>query len=237
MGNTLIKNIIQRESLLNHFTNDTHKKLIHLIDEKIVNDSTSSFFYDSPTLSRIKNEVNSVITSGYNVTKAAVLVPVGLWGLKHGMPFPDTDISLLGIGNHRFFLFHSALGLVVLRYLHKQWLQKLDKENFKDRVTKKVSGALLGSFSIGVGVHLAIDVFQPKSIVFPLFGSLVDGTLVDDNIWLLGNSLWAFKIGKDVFSLTLADEIEQAKIYVKGKFGHSLDYNKLKVINDISTRS
>jgi hypothetical protein len=41
-----------------------------------------------------------------------------------------------------------------------------------------------------VGCHLLLDVFQPKAVIFPFFGSLVEGTLVDDNLWLLGNALW-----------------------------------------------
>ncbi len=54
------------------------------------------------------------------MAQAAVLVPVGLWGLSHGLTAPDLDISLLGIGKHRFFLFHSALGLVALRYFYNK---------------------------------------------------------------------------------------------------------------------
>lgn len=71
---------------------------------------------------------------------------------------------------------------------------------------------------MGVGVHLMIDVFQPKAVIFPFIGSLVSGTLVDDNIWLIGNSLWAFKIGHDLMVLTVADELEIAKAWVKKKF-------------------
>ena len=227
--NKNIKNIVDAHNLSDKYVMESHDRLSETLDQYTAQ-SLGSLFYDSSTLRKIKKEVDSIITSGYNITKAGVLIPVGLWGLDHGLPFPDSDISLLGIGNHRFFLFHSALGLVALRYLHKQWMQKLDEDRFRHRVIKKVSGMLLGSYSVGVGIHLAIDLFQPKSIVFPFFGSLVDGTLVDDNIWLLGNSLWAFKIGKDIFTLTLADEIETAKKYVKAKFGSSLNYNELEIV-------
>ncbi|KAB2851102.1 MAG: hypothetical protein F9K42_05380 [Ignavibacterium sp.] len=229
MNNKTIKEIIEGQNLANKFVIDSQKGFSKKLDEYIAQ-SSDSIFYDSATLTKIKKKVDAMITTGYNFTKAGVLIPVGLWGLKQGFPFPDSDISLLGIGNHRFFLFHSALELVALRYLYKKWIEKLDEDKFKDRVTTKVTGALLGSFSMGVGIHLTIDLFQPKSIVFPFFGSLINETLVDDNIWLLGNSLWAFKIGKDIFSLTLASEIETAKEYVKSKFGSSFDYNNLEVI-------
>jgi hypothetical protein len=135
------------------------------------------------------------------------------------LAFPDLDITLLGVGYHRFFLFHSALGLVGLRYFYKQWLEKqAEPDRWASRVKRKVTGALLGGFATGVGVHLAIDVFQPKSVVFPFFGSLVDGTLIDDDIWLIANSLWAFKIAHDVFALSLADEFKDARQFVEKQF-------------------
>jgi hypothetical protein len=223
----VINKIIKDSSMPERFSEKSLKSAYELIDNRISENEESSFF-TSATLSHLKKEVDSILTSGYNISKAGILVPTGIWGLSHGFSFPDADISLLGIGNHRFFLFHSSIGLIVLRYFYNQWVQKLDDEKFSNRATKKISGMVLGSFSIGVGIHLAVDVFQPKSIVFPFFGSLVDGTLVDDNIWLMGNSLWAFKIGKDIFTLTLADEIEMAKKYVKEKFGASLNYNQLE---------
>jgi hypothetical protein len=52
----------------------------------------------------------------------AVLVPAGLWGLGVGFAFPDHDISLLGIGSHRFFLFHSALPVWLLKKLYLAYL-------------------------------------------------------------------------------------------------------------------
>jgi hypothetical protein len=170
-------------------------------------------------LRQARDVATGLFHDSYAFAKAGVLIPVGLFGLSHGMTFPDLDISLLGIGYHRFFLFHSALGLVGLRYFYRQWLEKqMEPDRWANRVKRKISGALLGGFAVGVGVHLAIDVFQPKAVVFPFFGSLVDGTLVDDDIWLIANSLWAFKIAHDVFALSLADELKDAKEFVKKQF-------------------
>ncbi|NJD22051.1 MAG: hypothetical protein FIA82_05210 [Melioribacter sp.] len=229
MGNQIISKIIKSESLPNKLVNNSYHSAAKLIDD-LVDQNKSSSLFDIQILKKAQAGIHDIFTSGYNVTKTSVLIPVGLWGLKAGYNFPDMDISLLGIGNHRFFLFHSALGLVTLRYFYKQWLLKSTDKSFTNRVTRKVSGMILGTYSIGVGIHLAVDIFQPKSIVFPFFGSLVDGTLVDDNIWLLGNSLWAFKIGHDIITLTLADELETAKKYVKKRFGQQLNYNELEVI-------
>lgn len=166
-------------------------------------------------LRQVRTEVGQILSRGYAVAKMGVLVPAGLWGLSGGLSAPDLDIDLLGIGNHRFFFFHSALGLVVLRHLYGHWQTRIgDSESFGARVVRKLSGAALGSYAVGVGIHLAIDVVQPKSVVFPFFGSLVNGTLIDDRLWLLGNSLWAFQIGRNLFALCLADEIEAARAFV-----------------------
>lgn len=229
MKSNVISKIIETESLPNQYSRNSYESAGKLIDE-IIEGNKSSTFFNSDILKRAQTGIHDIFNSGYNITKAGILVPVGLWGLKAGYSFPDMDISLLGIGNHRFFLFHSALGLVALRYFYKQWLLKTNDDRLTSRVTKKVSGMILGTYALGVGIHLAVDVFQPKSIVFPFFGSLIDGTLIDDNIWLLGNSLWAFKIGHDIITLTLADELETAKKYVRKRFGQSLDYTKLEVI-------
>ncbi|HHV62971.1 MAG TPA: hypothetical protein GXX51_10080, partial [Firmicutes bacterium] len=139
-------------------------------------------------LKRARGEITRIVQAGSPLVKASVLVPVGLWGFTEGFSAPDLDIKILGIGNHRFFLFHSALGLVVLRHLYRLWVEKNEHpEKWASRVKRKVAGMLLGTYAVGVGVHLAIDVFQPKAVIFPFFGSLIDGTMVDDNIWLLGN--------------------------------------------------
>lgn len=171
-------------------------------------------------LRQARDEVESCIQGGGQLAEAVVLVPVGLWGLSHGFDAPDLDISILGIGNHRFFLFHSAIGLLALRYFYKKWLEsQSDRAGFLRRFGEKVAGVALGTYAMGVGVHLMVDVFQPKAVIFPFFGSLLDGTLIDDNIWLMGNSLWAFKIGRDLMVLTVADELESAKVWVGEKFG------------------
>lgn len=171
-------------------------------------------------LRQARAQAERVLRSGYNMAKAGVLVPVGVFGFTEGVAVPDLDISILGVGNHRFFLFHSALGLVVLRWLYRWWIEK-DKhpDAWLSRFKRKAVGTLLGTYALGVGVHLAIDVFQPKAVIFPVFGSLVDGTLADDNIWLLGNSLWAFRVAQDVFVIALAEEIDSAKAFVRERFG------------------
>jgi len=173
-------------------------------------------------------KANSALKTHKELIKATavmtVFTPVGLFGFNHGITAPDLDISILGIGKHRYFLFHSAIGLAVLRYFYKLYTES-DKSN---EIIKKLGGAVLGSYALAVGVHLTIDVFQPKSVVFPFVGSLVNGTLIDDNIWLMGNALWAFKISKDVFVLAFGEELNTVKEFVKDKYKGA---EKLKMEN------
>src|ERR1035437_9070261 len=190
--------------LPSEITNETISSGVAAIDRllAISEHQEDGFLTNVGYLSEARDAAVHFMQSGYQLAKVSVLVPVGLFGLAHGLSFPDLDISLLGIGYHRFFLFHSALGLVALRYFYRQWVEKQAyPDRWASRVKRKAVGALLGSFAVGVGIHLAIDVFQPKAVIFPFIGSLVDGTLVDDNIWLIGHSLWAFKIAHDVFAL------------------------------------
>ena len=95
--------------------------------------------------------------------------------------FPDYDISLLGIGNHRYFAFHSAaIPVLFLVFLHSR--------RPLTALTWILMSVACGAGS-ALGVHLLIDAFQKKAVIFPIIGSLVDGTFVDDRLWLLANSL------------------------------------------------
>jgi hypothetical protein len=98
--------------------------------------------------------------------------------------FPDLGIRFLGIGKHRYFLFHSAIvPLVLLRILRP--LRRISIVGFL------VTVATIG-FLVGVGVHLVTDVFQTTRVMFPFIGSLIDGTSIDDRLWEGGNALLCF---------------------------------------------
>jgi hypothetical protein len=219
MGGTLVdevlKNLIQRETVPKRMAHENTEKSIVAIDRLI--EESGDHLLNIDFLRRAQDEARRALNSGVSAAKASVLVPVGLFGLSEGLTAPDIDISLLGIGKHRYFLFHSAIGLAILRYFYHRWTQGNHK-GLLERFGQKITGVALGGYAFGVGIHLALDVVQPKSVVFPFFGSLVDGTLVDDRIWLLGNSVWAFKISHDVFSLCMATELEAAKAWVKERF-------------------
>ncbi|HHV61703.1 MAG TPA: hypothetical protein GXX51_03565, partial [Firmicutes bacterium] len=184
-----ISRILAEERLSSGFLWESLDRGLAVLDSLLEKEGRNSGMISNVEfLKRARGEVDRIVQAGYPLVKASVLIPIGLWGFTEGFPAPDLDIKILGIGNHRFFLFHSALGLVILRHLYRLWVEKNEKpEKWVSHVRRKVAGMLLGGYAVGVGVHLAIDVFQPKAVIFPFFGSLIDGTMVDDNIWLLGN--------------------------------------------------
>lgn len=214
----VLKKVLQNETLAHRLARENTEKSVQAIDRLI--EENGNHLLDINFLRRAQAEAKQALRSGENVAKVAVLAPVGLFGLIEGLHAPDLDISLLGIGNHRYFLFHSAISLMILRYFYRRWQQE-SSQGLLERFGQKVAGVALGTYAFGVGIHLALDVVQPKSVVFPFFGSPVDGTLIDDRIWFLGNSLWAFKISHDVFALCMARELETARAWVRERFERS----------------
>ena len=101
--------------------------------------------------------------------------------------FPDLDIKILGIGYHRYFLFHSAI-LPVIGFF---FLQKVKSSSS----LKSVLTGFFCGMSLSIGFHLALDVFQTAAVKFPLIGSLVDGTSVDDRLWEGTNALVSISLG------------------------------------------
>ena len=127
---------------------------------------------------------------------AAVGLPIG-----HGIP--DLDISLFGIGGHRNFAFHSALPAAAAYGLLKRFLTKP-----RSRLARRLAGCLAAGLAAGNGVHLAVDVFQPHAVEFPLVGSLVNGTLIDDNLWLGGNAVACFALARECWTATMSERNE-----------------------------
>jgi len=106
-----------------------------------------------------------------------------LWG------FPDLDISLFGIRWHRNFIFHS---IIIPFILYKLLLSK------KEKILSFLSNGIIFGAAISIGVHLIIDVFQPKNVHFIIVSTLVRKTLIDDNIWLGLNGILGLLIAKKV---------------------------------------
>ncbi|MBN1523042.1 MAG: hypothetical protein JW904_01055 [Spirochaetales bacterium] len=97
--------------------------------------------------------------------------------------FPDMDISLLGIENHRFFLFHSVLIPLVLYY----FLRTLPVSLFS-----RFAGMICAGFFLGISIHLATDIIPQKAVNFLFTRTLVYGTYWDDRIWIIANMFAGF---------------------------------------------
>lgn len=159
------------------------------------------------------------------VVSAGILVPASAVSLYYSFRLPDKDIPLLGIGMHRFFLFHSALGAWALREFfaaYKVWRDK----NEASQLFGKVMAVIASCGAFGIGLHLAKDALidGDKSVVFGIpglfsAGTLISGTFVDDDMWLIGNSLYAFKVGKDILVMAFADDAGKAKEFARKNFG------------------
>lgn len=150
---------------------------------------------------------------GVAAGKLGVLLPIGYFAAAAGYQFPDLDIVHLGIGSHRYVLYHSGLAVWLLRKVHQAALAYVGsaRGGLADLVVRKMVGVALGAGAFGVGVHLLVDAFDPKAVIFPFFGSLLDGTLVEDRVWLLANAVWCFRMSKELFVLALGEEMGLVK--------------------------
>ena len=164
----------------------------------------------------------------------AVIVPVTLMGISTGNFIPDLDIRLLGLGWHRYFLSHSAIGA----YLGKRFYESYRgfSDGKQDKNINKIIGTFVAAGAFGLGVHLLADgslglLDGEKAVVWGIPGigkvdTLIEGTMIDDNLYLLGNSLWAFKIARDIITVIYARELELAKKFVSR---YSLGFSKAKL--------
>jgi len=176
-------------------------------------------FFKEEFYEKIRNETRNWQDITRDYANAAVLIPVGTWAFSEAISFPDFDISMLGIGNHRFFLFHSAAAAWALKTLYEANFDTIpEEESLANRVIRKIFGVAAASSAFAIGCHLTIDVFQPKSVVFPGIGTLVNGTLVDDNVWLFGNAVYCFKVANHLYALALGDDYQRVKGFVKDHF-------------------
>lgn len=137
------------------------------------------------------------------MTAAGILI--GLGGLL-GTLLPDFDILALGIGGHRNFLLHSALPVWGLYKIHKWAVHRLKpKPGSAADLCCAAAGLFIGGVALGASTHLFVDATLQghKAVLFPLLGSMVGGSLLDDNLWLGGSSLIALYVAFREFEYVL----------------------------------
>ena len=121
-----------------------------------------------------------------------IIIAIGVViGVSLFLKFPDLDIRLLGIGAHRNFLFHSCSMVVVLYFI-------IRKMNPSKSYVGFLHGVVVGC-GIGIGIHLLLDFFQSHPVKYPIIGSLVDGTSLDDRLWLGLNSAVSFLVSLGIY--------------------------------------
>ncbi len=144
--------------------------------------------------------------------KLLIMVGAGtvlITGAIIGNAFPDFDISWFGIGSHRNFVTHSAIPLWGLYKFHKWAVYKIQPEpDTLIDLSLKAMGLLIAGFALGASTHLLIDAtFQgSKAVIFPLLGSLIGGTLLDDNMYLSGNSFISLYVAFREFQYILGND-------------------------------
>jgi len=156
--------------------------------------------------------------------QAGLLIPAAILSFTSVMPLPDLDIKLLGIGWHRYFLFHSAMGLWIMKEFFDTYSEYAEGKGTEE----KIFGSIGAGCAAAIGLHLlkdgAFGYFEgEKSVVFGFPGifkrnTFIKGTYLDDNLWLLANSLWAFKVSKDIFVIAFGEEISVVKDFIYKNF-------------------
>ncbi len=143
----------------------------------------------------------------------AYIISTGLGayaGAKAGNAIPDKDISWLGIGKHRSALTHSiiptiGIGLVsrfLIRYFEaaQSYLdpQTAEHQSIGFLITNLKCIAFGGA--VGVSYHLGLDgtLEGHKAVTTPFSNTFVRGTLMDDNAFLVANSLGSALIGEEL---------------------------------------
>lgn len=154
-------------------------------------------------------------------------------GIWCGVMVPDWDISQLGIGYHRNFLYHSTVPAYAAQKARKVVFEKLKVYNErkgylsenKIELIDKAAALYVAGFALGQAGHFIADATWQgsKSILWRIPGifdlkdftgsnSLVGGTLIDDHLWLFGNTIWALKIAWEELKYALGKDNPMIKV-------------------------
>jgi hypothetical protein len=167
--------------------------------------------------------VNSLKNNLGLSTKKILWVGTAGLGYLRGSGFPDLDITLLGIGGHRNWFFHSSLTTVGL-YLAIDKLiayfgNNYDEHNFGAKLIKNIGAPLVAGFAVGNALHLFADGLGAKDVVgFPL-GSLFGGGFFVDRLWLFANGAICLILAGKLVAIAFAKDKEAIQNYCK-QIGH-----------------
>lgn len=163
-----------------------------------------------PFFNKIKQELDKKSGKERSVYILRVLLYFTsfLGGIYLGQAIPDQDIKYLGIGNHRNVFTHSVVPLICIKLLAKFMFRVVgavyakvgDDVRGKDTLVliRNNLGAIAGGVSVGIAAHLLQDgILEPSGTIRgPGFNTLISGTTLDDQAFLVVNSFFSCLFGR-----------------------------------------
>lgn len=125
--------------------------------------------------------------------------------------FPDSDIKLLGIGNHRNIFFHSIMagmgiefGIRFLGYFLEKCYRLLPQDHHPlwdelKQLGGKLTSRTIAAAWLGVGAHLVKDAAIFSEAIKPMTGLPGSMSMAQHQAALLANGLAAGAIGYEEF--------------------------------------
>jgi hypothetical protein len=164
-----------------------------------------------------------------NPGKATVLSLSMLAGVRAGAALPTLGATVLGAGGAGHWLFHSALPVVGLRLVARQFEERLEAQRERLRtgnleqaererielerdLLRYVGAPLLGAFSVAAGATMIGAAFSGATATGAPISLLLGPTPLLHAIWFFANGVICIREGYDFFMIALADEEEVARL-------------------------
>ncbi|HOJ20324.1 MAG TPA: hypothetical protein PLY56_02215 [Armatimonadota bacterium] len=146
------------------------------------------------------------------IARAGVQIKAGLTGFGAGYLFPDVEVLFLGASGRGRWLTQSGIPVwgaekVVRSLLLEREPAGGDDSQARFNVRRELYGAvaapLLAGMSAGLGLRLTLDALSVRGVQG--VGQLIVGgrEMLFERIWMLGNGVWCFLMGKDLLLVTL----------------------------------
>ena len=164
-----------------------------------------------------------------NPGKATVLSLSMLVGARAGAALPALGVTVLGAGGAGHWLFHSALPVVGLRLVARQFEKRLEAQREllrtgnleqaeRERIElerdllRYVGAPLLGAFSVAAGATMIGAAFSGATATGAPISLLLGPTPLLHAVWFFANGVICIREGYDFFMIALADEEEVARL-------------------------
>lgn len=153
-----------------------------------------------------------------SIARAGVQVKAGLAGFGMGYLFPDVEVLFLGIGGRGRWLVQSGIPVWGAEKLAHYLLVEAAPPEDSNRMAKwdvrkelygTVAAPLLTGFSAGLGLRLVQEATNFHGS--DAFRIIVGGrAMIVERVWMLGNGIWCFAMGRDLLMVTLGRQRGQS---------------------------